>query len=316
MTIGIAAAGRRAGRAAFEALRAVEKVSRGAIGGFVSFVAISSEGTLLRAETQRGGTATLFTSGESTGIEPPLAFAEAPFAALMSSGPDRPEPLAQFTPGNPEVGLVTGHRLPNMPGVDGVPLNQAVLQRLCGGCSPAQAIDAELSRNPQADAGLIAVDIQGRIQLANSAFVAKRPDLGSALLEDREIGATVGVLHNAIHPHGGLATLAASVALDQIAPLDHCDFEVELASGLLLELGEENCIHLDSELRVERLTVTEKCWFAPKWHGAAISFAAAVRRDGLLVGSATSEPYCTAMDGRLLSFSGQDRVFIAVRAVR
>ena len=63
MTIGIAVTGPDAGLAAFEALRAVERVSRGAIGGFVSFVAIGAEGSLLRAQTQRGGTRTLFTRG-------------------------------------------------------------------------------------------------------------------------------------------------------------------------------------------------------------------------------------------------------------
>lgn len=313
MTIGIAVTGRCAGLAAFEALRAVERVSRGAIGGFVSFVVIGAEGSLLRAETQRGGTRTLFTAGETTGVCPPPAFAEARYAALMSSGPDRPDPLAQFTPGDAKAGLVTGHRLPNMPGVDGTPLNQAVLRRLAGGSPPAQAVEAELARNPEADAGLIALNLDGAIHLANSAFVARRPDLGSALLQDRDSGGAVAVLHNAIHPHGGLAMLAACAALDRIGPLDRCDFEVELEAGLTLELADENCLHLDAGRRVERLTVTQQGWLGRHCQGAAVNFAAAVRRDGVLIGSTTSEPYCVAEDGRLLSISGQSRASIAVR---
>ena len=316
MTIGIAVTGPDAGLAAFEALRAVERVSRGAIGGFVSFVAIGAEGSLLRAQTQRGGTRTLFTRGETTGVEPPTAFAEARFAALISSGPDRPEPLAQFTPADPGVGLISGHRLPNVPGVDGVPLNQAVLRRLAEGTPPKLAIEAELARNPDADVGLIALDLQGRLHLANSRFVAQRADLGSALMEDAQSGAAVAVLHNAIHPHRAPAALAASVALDRMAPADRCDFRVVLQAGLRLELGDENCLHLDAEDRVERLTVTQACWLEPAHQGAAVNFAAAVRCKGELVGHATSEPYCVAKEGRLQSVSGQAAASIPVRTIQ
>ena len=144
MTIGIAVYGPMAGLATFKALQAVERVGRGAIGGFASFVAITADGALLRSETQRGGTATLFTAGETICALPPQAFAEAPWAALMSSGPDRPAPLSQFTPGRAGVGLVSGHRLPNMPGADGLPINRAVLdrhgaRRACAGCCPCRA---------------------------------------------------------------------------------------------------------------------------------------------------------------------------------
>jgi hypothetical protein len=65
MTIGIAAWGPDAGHAVFEALKVAEKVGRGSIGGFAVFVAITSDGRVIRAETQRGGTATLFLQGET-----------------------------------------------------------------------------------------------------------------------------------------------------------------------------------------------------------------------------------------------------------
>ena len=219
MTIGIATTGESAGLAAFRALEAVERVARGAIGGFVSFVVISQAGDLLRAETQRGGTGTLFVEGERTGASPPPDVAGARFAALMSSGPDRPAPLAQFTPGDAAAGLVTGHRLPNMPG-DGAEraLNQAVLARLASGADARSAVETELARHPEADAGLIALDRQGRLHAQNSAFVGGRGDLGAALLADDQRGHRVAVLHNAIHPIGGLAALAAGVAMDCMAP--------------------------------------------------------------------------------------------------
>src|SRR3546814_7427510 len=116
----------------FRALSAVGRVGRGDIGGFASFVAISGAGGLLTADTQRGGTATLF-GAKGT---PPPAFASARLVALISSGPDRPEPLMQFTPADAAVGMVSGHRLPNTPGVDGRPLNLAVLARLQQGETP------------------------------------------------------------------------------------------------------------------------------------------------------------------------------------
>jgi len=94
MTIGIVAHGPRAGLAIVRALRAIEAVGRGAIGGFVSFVSIASDGSVERAETQRGGTIGLFPNGETEGSAASLM--EAPTAGLMSSGPDRPEPLIPF----------------------------------------------------------------------------------------------------------------------------------------------------------------------------------------------------------------------------
>jgi hypothetical protein len=160
-----------AGLATFKALQAVERVGRGAIGGFASFVAITADGELLRSETQRGGTATLFTAGETICALPPPVFAEAPWAAVMSSGPDRPEPLSQFTPGQAGVGLVSGHRLPNMPGAEGLPINRAVLDRMAHGQPAPDAAHAVLAANPEADAGIIALDHAGRIYAGNTRIV-------------------------------------------------------------------------------------------------------------------------------------------------
>src|SRR5687768_16062026 len=110
MTIGIAAYGTRAGLAVCLALKAVEAVGRGAVGGFVSFVAIRSDGSVGRAETQQGGIAATF----GAGLERlPTDLRDALCAGVMSSGPDRPTPLSQFTPAAVGVGLITGHRMPN-----------------------------------------------------------------------------------------------------------------------------------------------------------------------------------------------------------
>jgi hypothetical protein len=156
MTIGIAAWGPDAGHAVFAALTAAEKVGRGSIGGFAVFVAITGDGRVIRAETQRGGTATLFLNGETTGTNPPDEAGAAPLAALMSSGPDRPEPLAQFVVADGRAGLVTGHRLPNAAAVSGRPLNAEILELMRTGSAPADAVRQVLEANPHADAGVIA----------------------------------------------------------------------------------------------------------------------------------------------------------------
>src|SRR3546814_1161836 len=69
----------------------------------------------------------------------------------------------QFTPAEAAVGMVTGHRLPNTPGVDGRPLNLAVLARLQQGETPRQAVEEVLAANPEADAGLIALACDGSL---------------------------------------------------------------------------------------------------------------------------------------------------------
>ena len=83
MTIGIGAAGPNAGLAVFRALAAAEAVGHGAIGGFAVFAVLTADGRVIRAETQRGGSATLFTDGETTGGPPPPEVASARFAAVV-----------------------------------------------------------------------------------------------------------------------------------------------------------------------------------------------------------------------------------------
>ncbi|MGH1479471.1 MAG: DUF6963 family protein [Geminicoccales bacterium] len=316
MTIGIAVRGPSAGLAAFKALAAVEKVGRGAIGGFVSFVAITANGELLRAETQRGGTATLFTDGERTGVLPPPEIASAPLAGLMSSGPDRPAPLSQFTPATSGVGLVTGHRLPNMPGKDGVPLNQAVLAHMQSGEPAARAAELVLEQNPEADAGIIAIGLDGEAFAGNSAHVQRRGDLGRALISNATAGsAAVAVLHNAIHPHQPLADLAASVALDIMNPLDRANFSIEIVAGTPIEFGAVNAVEIDDAGCTISITVTQSSWLGPGRDGAVIDFAALVQRDGRALGHTITEPYCVVRKGRLISLSGRDQVTIGVRAI-
>jgi hypothetical protein len=169
MTIAIAAAGSNAGRAIFEGLKAAEKIGMQSIGGFVAFAALTEAGALLRAETQRGGSSTLFVDGERNGVEPPTPVAEAVAAGLISSGPDRPTPLSQFVAAAAGVGLVTGHRLPTALGVNGKLMNLEALELPRAGRSGQEAVDAVVGQNPTSDCGLIAIDGAGRVYGRSSA---------------------------------------------------------------------------------------------------------------------------------------------------
>jgi hypothetical protein len=268
----------------------------------VSFVVIDADGERVHAETQRGGGAALFGEGEL-----PPRMAEARLAVLMSSGADRPEPVSQFTPADPEAGLLTGHRFPNMPCAGGRPPNLIALERLRAGASPEQAIADTLATDPAADAGLIAMDMAGNIALANSPAVAKRDDVGEALAEDATSGLRVGVLHNSIFPHRALAALAVSAALDAVAPLDLVDGEASLI-GVPLTPGDCRHLVLDAAGRPQAIVAAEKAWFDPCWEGSAVRRGDPVRRDGAVIGHVVREVYCVAQDGRVVIGRGGDSV--------
>jgi hypothetical protein len=315
MTIGIAAYGPNAGLAVFRALRTAEKIAWGAIGGFASFAVITQDGVLARFETQRGGTSTLFLDGELTGVEPPTLVREARIAAVISSGPDRPPPLAQFVAGDANAGLVTGHRLPNRPARSGVALNLEVLLRMRDGQPPRQAIMETLAVNPQADVGLIGVNLQGKVYGANSERAGKRPDLGQARREQQSPYAVVEVLHNAIYPVSPIAALAADMAIEVMNPQFHPDDWISLQIGTPVVLGENNAVLVDKELAVQQVITTDASLLHGAQEGAALYIGSDVVRDGELLGSTITEPYVILEEGVIRSLSGQDRIRIGFRRV-
>src|SRR5204863_8114664 len=132
----------------------------------VSFVTITGSGVVERLQTQNGGTAMLVQGGVD-GL--PARIAEATVAGVMSSGPDRPEPLSQFTPADGKVGLVTGHRMPNTIGANGMNLNDEVLELMRCGRAPRDAVAAVFAANPDVDAGIIALSVDGSLYAADTA---------------------------------------------------------------------------------------------------------------------------------------------------
>ena len=328
MTIGIGISGRYAGFAALRGLEAVEAFARGMLGGFVSLAVITRDGQLLRGYTQRGGVYAICYDGVegpmlvrecpfpgTVSLTIPLAIATAERAVLISSGPDRAEPLSQFAPGDPAVGLISGHRLPNMPGSVDQPLaiNLACLEQMRAGADPAQAVSDVLTACPAADAGLIAVAGDGRIGIGNSALVERRSDAGACLLA--QDGIRIGVLHNSIFPTHGLAELAAGAALDAIEPADAADFTIRLNAGLVLEVADTPQVTVNAEGVVTRLQVGNPGWSTPSWQGAAAMRDTCVfNGSGQLLGRLVTEAYCQAQDGKLLRCNGQPTAELWVRA--
>ncbi len=313
MTIGIGACGPRAGRAVFEALRAAERVGRGAIGGFVTFAVISEDGKVRTAVTQRGGTTTLFTEGETTGVEPPGAFADARYAAVISSGPDRPAPLERFIPADGAVGLVTGHRIPPSTGSDGKPMNAALLERLRGGVRAEAAVAEVMRATPEADCGLIAVTTGGEVASGNTERVKRRPDTGAASLRDPETGAAVAVLCNAIRPWPVLADLAAAVALDVMCAGAEPAGRITLVAGTPIGMGPANAVFCDEGGRSLRVTTTDPAVGERGELGAAIYLASEVYLGDRLVGHTTFEPITTIEGGLLTLFSGKEELEMTYR---
>jgi hypothetical protein len=305
MTIGIAAHGPNAGLAVYRSLRATERVGAGSIGGFAAFGAISADGKLLRHETQRGGTSTLFIEGEITGTDPPPVVAAATSAAVISSGPDRPE-LEKLLAADPVAGLVTGHRMPMTTGVDGIPVNQQVLNLMKGGQSARDAADTVLDRNPEVDAGLVAIDRGGQVYGRNSARVLRRPDIAEARAS--RAGASVIVFYNAIRPHTVLAALATEIALDIMLGFPKPDGQVKVNAGTPVIPGREAAIYCDTNNVATHVTGNEFELLSGRRPCTGIDLGSPVYKGSKLIGHTMFETKIIFRDGKLAFVSGQKSV--------
>ena len=258
--------------------------------------------------SQRGGEAGLFEGGLIPG---PIA--EARLAALMSSGPDRPIPLSQFTPADPAVGLVTGHRLPNSVGTNKLSLNVEVLNLMRSGLGPVEAIQRVVAENPEVDSGLIALSTDGRIHAADTRYVARFPDAGKAILSSAsDPRVTAAVLHNAIRPWRGLALITAETALNVMTPPDAADREIQLVSGIPVVPGARNGIQIDDRGISLQLSVADAKLLSGEWH-VGLGPHAEILAAGKSVGVALYEPYLVIRDGRLSSIDGTGQMSLPIR---
>ncbi|WP_204138656.1 DUF6963 family protein [Halomicronema sp. CCY15110] len=311
MTIAIAAYGPHAGLAIFQALQAAEAVGEGAIRGFVTLAVMTPAGTLQRFETQRGGTRTLFTAGETTGVAPPEAVQGAIAAALISSGPDRPTPLSQFLTADASAGLVTAHRVPQGPSVNGLPLNVEVLHALQSGQSAQQATASVLAANPQADVGFITIDRNGNLHLQNSPRVQQRPDLGRAYREDAATGAKLGVLHNAIAPATSLAPLVADIGFRCLVEPEPVVGQFTLVAGVPIVYGKVDAVDVDEQGIAHRVVTSDRTFTDRDRSGVGIYLHSLVRQRGQIIGKTCFEPICIVSGGHIVEMSGQTSLHIS-----
>ncbi|MBN7778828.1 hypothetical protein JYP49_21510 [Nitratireductor aquimarinus] len=250
MTIGIAAYGEGSLAAVQAAVSAAELLGRGAIGGFAVLAVIEANGEIAYRTTQRGGISAL---------DIPVDWFQAQYAAVISSGPDRPDPITQFLAGKAGVGLVTGHRLPNSPTADGVSANIAVLDRMAVGEAPQDCIDAVLAQDPEMDAGLIAVALGGRLGISNASRVLRRGDLGQAHLE--EGGRGFALLLNSIFAATGecqtLADVVGGLAWQELTGKQADHMKLTLEAPVLIKPALVDRVYVDMSGRIVALETSD-----------------------------------------------------------
>ncbi len=314
MTLAIGVVGPQAGKAVFDAMQAVEKIASGSIGGFVTFVAIDAQGQIFRAETQRGGSRTLFSDGTRLLTAPPSDIAACEIAGVITSGPDRPDPLSKFIAAAPNVGLVTGHRSPHTKGVNGMVLNQDVLSGLIQGETIQQSVDRVLDANPQCDAGFIAIDCSKNMYSRNSKRVDSRPDVGQWQAVSPDGATRVHVLHNAMTPHfyrdSLLSHLAAEIALETSVAHTQSAKSVTLVSGLTVEAGAEDAVYCDKGGRIVRIVTADTQLLKGHVEAAVLYLGTPVMAEGQYLGKVNFEPIVTMEDGVVIHANAMREVQI------
>lgn len=305
MTIGIAATGPWAGAGVLAGLRAVEAVGRGAIGGFVSLAVLTADQKLLRAEIQNGGTGALLNGS------PPEEILRAPYAALISSGPDRPTPLSQFIAAAPFVGIVTGHRFPHVSTEEGHALNGLILDAMRQKTAAQDAIDALISAHPGFDAGFIALSTEGDMGLGNMPLVMRLAHQGAETNHCTETGARVAILHNAIHPSKAIAIVASEVALDEIRRRGTRVRTITVVAGLALSFGDEPEIQVDGKFEVIRVAHPNSQTLDAE-NSFGIGDRVKIVQFGKQIGWLGLEPFMVVRNGTIITLDGKSEIQLPV----
>lgn len=303
MTIGIVAFGPNAGVGIVAGLNSVETNGRGAIGGFVSLAALTEDGRLLRASIQDGGSKALF------GTDVPTEIGQAKLVGLISSGPNRPEPLSDFIAAEPGVGIVTGHRMPQTRVDDGVALNALVLAKMKSGLHPQAAVDQVIAMYPDMDAGFLACSTDGSIGSGSTQSVLARGDQAVSILEAPPEMAFVASIHNAIFPFHLISKLANEVALDTMLHPDTPVGWVKIVSGIMLERGLEAQIHIGADGQIERIIIPRDHFLKGSW-SVGLGDKVAVMASGQHLGWLGYEPFMTLKNGQVQDIDGHKEINI------
>ncbi len=250
------------------------------------FAVLDEAGRLDYRVTQRGGIGALAL---------PDAWMTAQTAAVISSGPDRPEPLTQFLAGAAGVGLVTGHRIPNSLGDDGVALNQAVLELIASGEAPQSAVDQVLAANAELDAGLIAIGADGRLGWGDSARVRRRGDRGSFQRDDGTC--RLALAHNSIFSSQPLAEALGEFAWAALHGVEGRLRALRLNAAVPVRLGSRDAVHIDSQGRVELIDSANPELSQARRRGTAIYLGSQVLYHGRPIGRVETELVAELAEG-------------------
>ena len=230
-------------------------------------------------------------------------------AGFIASGPNRPEPLSDFLVASADTGLLTGHRLPNFPGIDGKPMNQSVLDMMSNGIAVQDAVNTILERNPSADCGLIAIDKKANGHCGNSIGMA-RPDAG--MTTATRGNSSVWVLHNAVEPGLSLAPLLAEITLDSMSPDYAPTGSITLHAGCEVQPGNHTQLQIDADNRVRTIKLSQYPVNESLAVPINIGYRPPALRDDRLAGCLLYEPFLLATSGRLISIDGQNELAIPI----
>lgn len=288
MTIGIVASGLHAGEAVRKAVITAELLGRGAIGGFTVFACMDGNGDVHHVWGQTGGV---------TALHIPPDWLCASKAAVISSGPNRPEPLVQFLPGRDGLGLVSGHRLPNRPSGDTThptPLNQRVLHLLADQATPQQAVDEVLQANPEADAGLLAINVDGHIGFGNTQRVNRRTDLGQGSLVGD--AAAFAFLHNSIYASDDLPAALNGVLTSALAQKTGAQpqslYEIlHLTATVKMTASHTDAVHVNAQGGIVRVDTADPFLRTARQQITLLYLGTPVLQHGLVVGHLVSEVF-------------------------
>lgn len=303
MTIGIATRGPGAGAAAMQILRAVEAIGSGAIGGFAVFHWRDAAGALHHAVTQDQGSLTL---------NPAPGWETATHAAIISSGPNRPEPLLQFLPGHADIGFVTGHRLPSSLLPDGSVLNTTALQAMSAGGFDQAALKTLLAGGPALDAGLICLPLSGPVLIADSPRVRSRDDTGRFHWSAGP-DLACALLHNSIHAasvHGqALAEALGGIGREALGGPAAGHVCTRLPDRLPVHAAAADFIEISPAGEVIALHSADPAYHGARGRITAIYQSTPVHCQGRGIGQAVSEVFSGLEPGLLIQGPRRDFVW-------
>ncbi len=306
MTIGIGAIGPHAGLAVWKGLNCAERVTSGSIGGFATFAVMDEQQKVRYYCTQRGGSRTLFTFGDSVLAEPPEEVARATLAAVISSGPDRTEPLTMYLASEDGVGMVTGHRIPSAVGVEGIPVNKQVLTLMKQGVDAETAVRTVMEKNPCVDAGLIALDVNGHGGMMDSQKVVRRPDRASEMRE--RDGVKVFVLNNEIYPVEITARVAAAIAFETMTGDRNADFQISISAGLRVRYDSQDKIVVNEDYEAVEIYTSDRTILTGETVCVVPYLGSLVVRGKTVIGRLMNEPITLLRDGVIVELAGAERI--------